>query len=1274
MMGWWQRRSLRARMAAWFAVAGVGVWGLCLMAALVFEVWRPADHAEVIAVLALGLPGAAVLFALAGYFVAGRLLTPVQQMVERAQRLSAESLSERLPVANPHDELGRLATVFNETLQRLENSFAELRRFSADASHELRTPLAAMRTVGEVGLREGNPVILYDVVGSMLEEVARMNQLLDRLLLLARTEGGAAPVNLETIRARDALAEVADALALVAEEKGQSLDVSCHPDLRVVADPAWLRLALMNLAQNALRHGPEHKPVRLRAVVREDRVRIEVADEGPGIAPEHHAKIFERFYRVDKARTRADGGAGLGLAIVKGAVERMGGTVGVESEPGRGSVFWLRLPWAGGGEDSEEIFSRSSVTPAPASGEHGDMKKSPATAPTLPAITPAEAATAPAAEVLTRLQTSPAGLSWDEARRRLEEFGPNEIAAHRPPSWPVVLWQAAKNPFNGVLLALGIVSLVTDDLKAVIVMATMITVATGLRFWQERKSQVQAESLRKMVRNKVTVLRANNAARPDREPNALDRLASDILMEELVPGDIVKLSAGDMVPGDLRLLESRDLFVTQSALTGEAMPVEKIEGNRRPGDPPPARSTVSESANPTAAVKPAAELLDQPNLLFMGSSIVSGTARAVVLATGSRTFFGAMAAKIVGRRPQTAFDLGVNRVSWLLIRFMLVMVPIVFFLNGLVKGEWMESFLFAIAVAVGLTPEMLPMIVNANLARGAVAMAREKVIVKQLNAIQNFGAMDVLCTDKTGTLTRDKVVLIKHLDGHGHDSKRVLELAYLNSLFQTGLKNLLDRAVIDRAHEVGGLREIAKSFWKIDEIPFDFTRRRMSVVLEQSSKVKILVCKGAVEEMLDICTKMEDGSRVVPLTPELTGQLKQLRDRLNEDGLRVVAVAYKAIRPGDEPFTVADESDLIFSGFIAFLDPPKETTAEALRLLREHGVAVKILTGDNAVVARKICRDVGLDVAHVITGAELQHVPDDALGELAERTTVFAKLSPDQKARVVQALKARGHTVGFMGDGINDAAALRRADVGISVDTAVDVAKEAADLILLEKSLLVLERGVLEGRRTFGNIIKYIKMTASSNFGNVFSVLVASAFLPFLPMLAIQLLVQNLLYDLSQISIPWDRMDREFLKRPRQWEAKSIATFMVCIGPISSIFDITTFFVMWHVFGANSIEHQSLFQSGWFVVGLLTQTLIVHMIRTEKIPFVQSTAAPVVLLCTGVIMAVGIWIPFSPLAPALKLQPLPPGYFIFLPTLLLCYCLLTQFLKQFYIRKFKSWL
>lgn len=878
-------------------------------------------------------------------------------------------------------------------------------------------------------------------------------------------------------------------------------------------------------------------------------------------------------------------------------------------------------------------------------------------------LLPEEVASSVNGAVLTRLETKTEGLSWAEAVLRLEQHGPNVSVPQCVPPWYAVLWTAFQNPFNYVLLFLGVVSYLTDDVKAVLVMVVMVTVATLLRFWQELRSQVKAESLRQLVRNTATVLRSG-AVPADRVPDSLDRNASEVLIEELVPGDIVRLSAGDMVPGDVRLLESRDLFVNQSSLTGEAMPVEKY-----------AQPIKREAAPVTKHRASFIGLFDAPELCFMGSSVVSGTATAVVFATGPDTQMGALASKLVEARPPTAFDLGVNKVSWLLIKFMFVMVPVVFLLNGLVKGNWVDAFFFAVAVAVGLTPEMLPMIVNTNLARGAMAMSREQVVVKRVAAIQNFGAMDILCTDKTGTLTQDKVVLIKHLDALGNHSDTVLQHAYLNSLFQSGLKNLLDRAIIEHAHEAYGLRELAKSFTKIDELPFDFTRRRMSVVLKPSAGgPNLIYCKGAVDEMLHACTQVEKDGEAVPLDDAQRREIRRVRDDMNNEGLRLVGVAYRSVGKAAGEISNADESRLIFSGFVAFLDPPKETTKEALRLLRAHGLAVKIFTGDNALVAAKICRDVGLDASRVVLGAEVEAAEDEQLKMLAESGTLFAKLTPAQKARLVHALKANGHTVGFMGDGINDALALRAADVGISVDSGVDIAKEAADIILLEKSLLVLERGVIEGRRTFGNIVKYIKMAASSNFGNVLSVLVASAFLPFLPMLAIHLLIQNLLYDISQVSIPWDRMDEEWLKKPRKWEAVAIARFMVCVGPVSSIFDMTTFLAMWFVFGANTPARQSLFQSGWFVEGLLTQTLIVHMIRTENIPFLQSTASAPVLWLTTAIMLVGCYLPFSRLGAAVRLGHLPPNYWLFLASTLLCYCLLTQLVKMIYVRRFKDWL
>jgi len=662
----------------------------------------------------------------------------------------------------------------------------------------------------------------------------------------------------------------------------------------------------------------------------------------------------------------------------------------------------------------------------------------------------------------------------------------------------------------------------------------------------------------------------------------------------------------------------------------------------------------------------------------MGTNVVSGTAVAVVAATGDATNFGAMAKEIVGARPLTSFDKGISKVSWMLIRFLMVMTPLVFLINGLGKGDWLQSLLFAVSVAVGLTPEMLPMIVTTNLAKGAVTMARRKTIVKRLNAIQNFGAMDILCTDKTGTLTQNKIILERHLDIHGQEDLRVLEYAWLNSYNQTGLKNLLDVAVLEFAlqHE---LVDKLTHYRKIDEIPFDFVRRRMSVVVRGGENQNLLVCKGAIEEVLPLCVSVHDQKAdatggVVPFTPDMHKEVRRITRKLNQDGLRALAVAYKWLPPEDRTYSVEDEKGLVLSGYIAFLDPPKDTAREAIAALREHGVSVKIITGDNEVVTRKICKEVGLPIEHAMLGKDLEKLSDDQLQDAVERTTIFAKMSPVQKSRVIRALQRNDHTVGYLGDGINDAAALKDADVGISVDTAVDIAKESADIILLEKSLLVLEEAVVEGRKTFANIIKYLKMTASSNFGNVFSVLIASIFLPFLPMLPIQLLVQNLLYDFSQVSIPWDDVDEDYLKQPRKWDAGGIARFMMCIGPISSIFDVVTFLVMWNVFHANTVAKQSLFQSGWFVVGLLTQTLIVHMIRTQHIPFIQSRAAWPVTLLTASIMAFGIYLPFSSLGEHLGMVPLPLPYFGWLTGILLGYCLLTQFVKTIYIHRFKQWL
>ncbi|KPN91250.1 magnesium-translocating P-type ATPase [Pseudomonas nunensis] len=872
------------------------------------------------------------------------------------------------------------------------------------------------------------------------------------------------------------------------------------------------------------------------------------------------------------------------------------------------------------------------------------------------------------AVTLTNLNASTDGLTELEAQGRLARNGHNEVAHDKPPHALIQLLKALNNPFIYVLLTLAGISFFTDywlpissgeaddaDLTKVIIIMTMVSLSSLLRFWQEYRSAKSAEALKAMVRTTATVLR--------REHNNGTPRLREVPMRDLVAGDIVQLSAGDMIPADIRLIESRDLFISQAVLTGEALPIEKYDtlGN-----------VAQKSA--TSAAPDQSNLLDLPNICFMGTNVVSGTAKAVVVATGARTYFGSLAKAIVGSRVQTAFDRGVNSVSWLLIRFMLVMVPIVFLLNGFSKGDWGDAFLFALAVAVGLTPEMLPMIVSANLAKGAMAMAKRKVVVKRLNAIQNFGSMDVLCTDKTGTLTQDKIILEHHVDSHGRRDDSILELAWLNSHHQSGLKNLMDQAVVQFANANSAFR-VPFAYSKVDELPFDFVRRRLSIIVKDSRDDHLMVCKGAVEEMLSIASHINENGQVIALDAQRRKDLLALANEYNEDGFRVLLVATREIPKAQSKnqYHTADERELVIRGFLTFLDPPKETAGPAIAALRDMGVTVKVLTGDNAVVTCKICREVGLDPGTPLLGQDIEHMDDTTLKLQVEERTVFAKLTPLQKSRVLKALQANGHTVGFLGDGINDAPALRDADVGISVDSGTDIAKESADIILLEKSLMVLEEGVLKGRETFGNIMKYLNMTASSNFGNVFSVLVASAFIPFLPMLSIHLLLQNLMYDISQLALPWDKMDKEFLRKPRKWDAKNIGRFMLWIGPTSSIFDITTFALMWYVFAANSVEMQSLFQSGWFIEGLLSQTLVVHMLRTQKIPFFQSTAALPVILATGTVICLGIYIPFSPLGTLVGLVPLPWEYFPWLVVTLLSYCVVAQTMKTIYIRRFKQW-
>lgn len=851
--------------------------------------------------------------------------------------------------------------------------------------------------------------------------------------------------------------------------------------------------------------------------------------------------------------------------------------------------------------------------------------------------------------VYKKLNTDVEGLTINQVEKSREKWGLNRVEQEKPIPWYIQLIKAFINPFILVLLVLAGVSLITDVILAapedrsfitVIVVSIMVTISGFLKFFQEFKSNKAAEKLKALIKTTAAVCRKESGI-------------NEIDMSEIVPGDMVYLSAGDMIPADIRIITSKDLFVSQSSLTGESEPVEKY--------------SVLKNKNENLNVS------ELDNICLLGTNIISGSATGVVIATGNRTYFGTMASTLTETKNLTSFEKGINSVSMLLIKFMFIMVPIVFFVNGITKGDWLQALLFAISIAVGLTPEMLPMIVTTNLAKGSVIMAKQKTVVKKLDAIQNFGAMDVLCTDKTGTLTLDKIVVERYLNVHGEEDNRVLRHAYLNSFYQTGLRNLMDVAILNHGEE-NGFSELEKNYLKVDEIPFDFTRRRMSVVLKDNEGKRQLITKGAVEEMISICTLAEYKGNVVELTEDIKNKVLNMVKKLNSEGMRVIGVAQKNHIPDENSFNVKDESNMVLMGYIGFLDPPKDSAKEAIKALKKNGVNVKILTGDNDSVTLKICKEVGLKANNILLGNEIEKMTDEELGETIENINVFAKLSPLQKSRIIKLLQNNGHTVGFMGDGINDAAALRQADVGISVDTAVDIAKESADIILLEKNLMVLEQGVIEGRKVFGNIIKYIKMTASSNFGNVFSVLVASAFLPFLPMMPIHLLIQNLFYDVSQVSIPWDTMDDEYLSKPRKWNADDIGRFMIFIGPISSIFDVITYLVMWFVFKANTPVMQSLFQSGWFIEGLLSQTLIVHMIRTKKIPFIQSRATVPVLLLTGIIMTAGIFIPFTSFGISVGLQPLPFLYFPWLLGILLAYCVLTQFIKKVYIKKFNSWL
>ena len=888
------------------------------------------------------------------------------------------------------------------------------------------------------------------------------------------------------------------------------------------------------------------------------------------------------------------------------------------------------------------------------------------------------AATHPTQEMLGYLNTTLCGLEPGKVEENRSEYGSNKVTREKKKTLPQRLAGAFINPFTAILFCLALVSSFTDmifphfslfgcvpkdfDCLTVVIILTMVFLSGTLRFVQESRSGNAAEKLLAMITTTCTVTRKGQEM-------------AEIPLDEVVVGDIVHLSAGDMLPADVRILDAKDLFVSQASLTGESEPIEKIP-------------MVNETRD---------AITDYTNIAFMGSNVLSGSASAVVVTVGDHTLFGSMASEVAHEAVETSFSKGVNAVSWVLIRFMLVMVPLVFVANGITKGDWLSAFLFGISIAVGLTPEMLPMIVTTCLAKGAVSMSKKQTIVKNLNSIQNFGAIDILCTDKTGTLTQDKVVLEYHLNVNGEDDLRVLRHAYLNSYFQTGYKNLMDVAIIQKTEEEEAddpqLVDLSEHYVKVDEIPFDFARRRLTTVVQNRDGKTQMVTKGAVEEMLSICSFAECDGKVRPMTKKLKSRILATVDDLNEKGFRVLAIAQKSNPSPAGAFGVTDECDMVLMGYLAFLDPPKESTADAIKALKAHGVTTKILTGDNDKVTRTICKQVGLKVRNMLLGSDLENMSDQELAKAAETTDVFAKLTPDQKARVVSVFRENGHTVGFMGDGINDASAMKSADIGISVDTAVDVAKESADIVLLEKDLMVLEEGIIEGRKTYANMIKYIKMTASSNFGNMFSVLAASALLPFLPMESLQLIFLNLIYDLSCTAIPWDNVDEEFISVPRKWDASSVGSFMMWIGPTSSVFDWMTYIFMYFVFcplfvskgvlyndlashfaGADLVRMQTayvaMFQTGWFIESMWSQTLVIHMIRTPKLPFIQSHASAPLTLMTFTGIGVLTIIPFTTFGRMLGFVALPTAYFAYLIPCILLYMVLATSLKKAYVRHY----
>ena len=852
----------------------------------------------------------------------------------------------------------------------------------------------------------------------------------------------------------------------------------------------------------------------------------------------------------------------------------------------------------------------------------------------------------PKNEFISKYNINFNGLTDSDILENQKTYGKNEISGNKPKRWYNYFFESLFSPFNAILLGISLVLIYTDIVLPqnpnpanIIVIICLVLVSTLLEFFQEFRSNKAAEKLKAMVQTKGTVIRNGTKQK--------------IPFKDFTVGDIVLLSAGDMVPADLRVLESKDLFLGQSSITGESDSIKKI---------------------PNSLLKSIDELesiTDLDNICFMGTNVISGSAKCAVIKVADNTYFGKVAHSITSGKPKTEFQKGIENISKLLTKFMLFMIPLTFIVN-VWKHDLLTAFTFSVAIAIGITPLLLPVILSSCLSKGAVQMSKKKTIVKKLDSVESFGSMNVFCTDKTGTLTEDKIVLEKYLDIYGNEDISVLEDAFLNSYHQTGLDGNIDKAVINRALE-NGLEYLKNDYLVVDEIPFDFSRRRLSVIVADKSNNKKMITKGAVEEILNICTKVSYNNQVFDITNEIKKNIKKISVSLNKDGLRVIAICKKNVTSQND-FSVNDESNMILTGFIGFLDPPKESAAGAIKRMNEAGIRVIVLTGDNAEVTGCICKKVGIKTSKIILGSEIDKLPDSGVIRLLKRKhNVFAKLSPIQKARIIRLLKVSGNVVGYMGDGINDTPSLTNSDVGVSVDTAVDIAKETADIILLEKDLNVLLDGVTEGRKTFSNLLKYIKLAVSFNFGEVTSVLIASILLPFFPITPIQLLVQSLLYDIGQLTLPFDNVDIDSLKKPKKWSISAIRQFMIFMGPLSSSFDLIVFAMLWFVFKLGPAD-SALFQTIWFSYGIVSNLFGMHIIRTAKIPFVQSHASKPVYMSSIIVSLLAILVPFTPLGTAIGLVAIPIKYMALIFLTPVVYCIIAQFAKYKYIQKHGEWL